>query len=177
MQQDLKERKLATSTATAKAGAGSDSGGGDAAADGKKKGGPMKLVIIAVAATILVLGGGAGAYWWFAVRVPPPPPPRAAGEVAVFEPISLNLAEGHYLKLGVSLQMYEAEAAGGHGKVKAVDGSKAMDVAIDMFTGRTMAELSDPAVRASLKEEYLVEVNEAYHDEVMEVYFTQFVMQ
>jgi flagellar FliL protein len=176
MQQDLKERKLATTT-TAKPGAGTGAAGGEDGGGGKKKGGPLKLIIIAVVATLAVIGGGIGAYWYFAIRVPPPPPPREAGDVAAFEPISLNLADGHYLKLGISLQMYEAEAAGGHGKKKTVDGSKAMDAAIDIFSGRTMEELSDPAVRDQLKEELFTQLEEPYHHEVMDVYFTQFVMQ
>jgi flagellar protein FliL len=169
----LKERKLASTTAPPKAGAG---GAGEAAegGPGKKKKRPPLLVVIA--AVVLLLGLGAGGYWWFGMRTPPPPPPPEPGEVAAFEPLSLNLADGHYLKVGIALQMVAAEG-GGHGKKEVVDGSKAKDAAIEIFSGRTMAELSDPAVRETLKEELFHRVDEAYHHEVLDVYFTEFVMQ
>jgi flagellar FliL protein len=168
----LKERKLASTTAPPKAGA---SGSADASGDAPRKRRRPPLLVV-VAAVVLLLGLAAGGYWWFAVRTPPPPPPPEPGEVAAFEPMSLNLADGHYLKIGIALQMVAAEG-GGHGKKTEVDGSKAKDAAIDIFSGRTMAELSDPAVRDTLKEELFHRVDEAYHHEVLDVYFTEFVMQ
>ncbi|MGF1661841.1 MAG: flagellar basal body-associated protein FliL [Kineosporiaceae bacterium] len=162
---------MASTTAPPKAGA-TDGGEADGGGPRKKKRRPPVLVV--VAAVVLLLGLGGGGYWWFGMRTPPPPPPPKPGEVLALEPISLNLAEGHYLKLGIALQFeYSAEK-----KVK-YDGSKALDYAIQTFSGRTMAELSDPAQREALKEELEHHVVDAYAEKtpVLDLYLTEFVMQ
>lgn len=164
----LKERKLAGNSATAQA-AGGAAGGADADAPPAKKG---KRILLMLVAFVLVAALGAGGFWWFAVRTPPPPPPPKPGEVVSMDPISLNLAEGRYLKVGIALQWaYSGE------KGKTHDGSKALDLAIDMFSGRTVEELSDPVRREALKDELLVRVGEAYEGEVLDLYLTEFVMQ
>ncbi len=139
----------------------------DEAAPPKSK---KKLIII-----VAVLAIGAAAY--FFVLKPKPaegdePPPPIPGEVLGTEPIQVNLAEGHYLRIGIALQMIEG--AGAHG---GPDPSKALDLTIEEFSGRTVAELSDHKVRAKLKKELLHHIEEAYHHEVMDVYFTEFVTQ
>ena len=37
------------------------------------------------------------------------------GPVQNLEPITLNLADGHFLKIGIALQLAEVEGGGGHG--------------------------------------------------------------
>src|SRR5215212_6087609 len=81
---------------------------------GKKK----RLIIVAV---VLVLAGG-GAYQ-FLGRGPSVPKAPEPGEVVKMDAIQLNLADGHYLKLGLALQA-TADAA------EAPEGSKALDLAI-----------------------------------------------
>lgn len=144
------------------------------ATEEKAKGGKKKLVLVLVA--VLVLGGGAG--WWFLlgpgageqaeVAEPAPEP----GEVVVVEPISLNLADGHYLRLGLGLQL--TVDAGGHGPV---DTARALDHAIDLFSGRKVSEVSSTEGRDALKAELLTRLEEAYHGEVMDLYFTDYVTQ
>lgn len=164
----LKERKLSTTTATAQAAAGA-AGGADAAAP---SGGRRKRMLLVLVAVLLIGGLGAGGYWWFAVRTPPPPPPPKPGEVVAMDPISLNLAEGRYLKVGIALQWeYSSEKGASH------DGSKALDLAIDTFSGRTVEELSDPVRREVLKDELMVRVGEAYEGKVLDLYLTEFVTQ
>lgn len=119
-------------------------------------------VLLAAAAYFFLLAPGAAE----AEEVPEP----EKGEVLRLEPISLNLANGSYLKLGMALQVV-AEAA------HKPDGSQAQDFAITLFTGRTKEELSDPAVREALKAELVAKVKEETHDEVFDVYFTEFVTQ
>jgi flagellar FliL protein len=123
------------------------------------------VLVLAGAAAYVVLGMGGGD----AEAVEPEPEP---GAVVAVEPISLNLASGHYLRLGFSLQM-TLEAAG-HGDP---DPGKAVDAAIALFSGRTVAEISDPATRETLKGEFLHELEELYHGEVMDVYLTNYVTQ
>ena len=57
------------------------------------------------------------------------------GEVVRLEPIQVNLAGGHYLKIGIALQL----TADAH----EADGSKALDATIDLFSGRSM-DAADP---------------------------------
>lgn len=147
-------------------------GGDDAAGDGSAKGGKKKLLMIAV--LVLVVGGGAA--WWFLFRggsaeaeakAEPEPVP---GAVVTLNPISINLADGHYLKIGFALQQ-TADVK------EAVDGSQALDTAISLYSGKPMAELSDPGSRDALKKELVHRVSEEYEDEVYDVYFTEYVMQ
>ena len=148
------------------------------AADGGKKGGKKKLIII-VLAVVLVLGGGVG-YWFLlgpgaggdaeagAHEEEPAPEP---GAVLTVEPVSINLAAGRYLRLGISLQFVAGDA---HGEP---DPSKALDLAIALFSGRTIEEVSSAEGRTALKAELLHQLEEAYHGDVMDVYLTDYVTQ
>ena len=82
----------------------------------------------------------------------------------------INLASGHYLKLGIALQLVE-------GAPEEVDGSKALDAAIDLFSGLPVEEVATAKERRALKEELATTLEEAYDEEVMGVYFTEFVTQ
>jgi flagellar FliL protein len=98
------------------------------------------------------------------------PPKPVAGIVVKLDPIYINLAGGHFLKLGVALQ-------GTAKATKELDGSKALDAAITVFSGKDMAKVADNTTREELKKELSKEVVDLYEDEVMDVYFTEFVMQ
>ena len=128
-----------------------------------------KMLVIVVAAVVLLGGGGAGAYFAF-FSGPSKPNPPVAGKVVPLDAITMNLAEGHFLKLKISLQA-TADAK------EEPDGSKALDIAIDQLSNRTVAELSSNAARDQAKAELRKKVSEAYEGEVMDVYFTEFVMQ
>lgn len=128
-----------------------------------KKGGKKKLLIMLV--MLLAIGGAA---YWFVVRPGSHHAPKP-GEVVRLEPIQVNLSGGHYLKVGVALQM-TADA-------KEADGSMALDATIDLFSGRSMAELTRADERAKLKKDLERELDHRYEGEVMGVYFTDFVTQ
>jgi len=98
------------------------------------------------------------------------PPKPVAGLVVKLDPIYINLAGGHFLKLGVALQ-------GTAKATKDLDGSKALDAAITVFSGKDMAKVADNTTREELKKQLSKEVVDLYEDEVMDVYFTEFVMQ
>ncbi|MFS0700300.1 flagellar basal body-associated protein FliL [Cellulomonas sp. 179-A 4D5 NHS] len=124
---------------------------------------------------LLVLGGGAG--YWFVLgpgstssaeaEVEPEPEP---GKVQTVESFSLNLAGGRYLRLGLGLQL-SAEV------LEDIDTSKAVDRALTLFSGRTLEEVSSPEGRTALKDELTRLLKEAYHGEVIAVYFTDYVTQ
>lgn len=128
-----------------------------------KKSRKKLLLVIGLVAAL------AAGYWFFMMKPAGAEAAPEPGEVVKLEPIQLNLAGGHYLKIGIALQL-TAEA-------HEADGSKALDATIDMFSGRSMDQLTRPESREKLKDELEKELEELYHGEVMEVYFTDFVTQ
>ncbi|WP_127126448.1 flagellar basal body-associated protein FliL [Georgenia sp. SYP-B2076] len=92
------------------------------------------------------------------------------GIVVPIDPISVNLTDGHYLRFGFTMQMTKEATA-------EVQTAKALDIAIEVFSGRDPAELNDPARRAELKNELLRQLSEAFEGQVMDVYLTDFVTQ
>ncbi|MFN0283978.1 MAG: flagellar basal body-associated protein FliL [Kineosporiaceae bacterium] len=154
---------MATKTADAEAKDGEKEAG--------KGGGKMKLMLMVLPTLLLV---GALAYFLFLKPAPeaapaeePPPEP---GIVVVLEPVTINLASGHYLKLGMTLQATAAVA-------EAVDGSKALDAAIDLYSGMPIDEISSSDGREKSKDELIEKVKEAYEDEIYDIYYTTFVYQ
>lgn len=142
----------------------------DEAAEGgekkNKKGGKKKLLLIAVA--LLVVAGSA---YWFVLK--PSGSAEAGpkpGAILPLESTQINLASGHYLKIGIALQLVE-------GAPEEVDGSKALDATIELFSGRTIDEVANTKDRRELKEELETTLEKAYEDEVMGIYFTEFVTQ
>lgn len=143
-----------------------------------RRGGGRRKVLVLV--LVLALLAGAGAAYWFllgpgaapddgaAVEVVEPAP--EPGEVLTVDAISLNLAGGHYLRLGIALQL-TADAE------KAPDPAVALDHAIALFSGRTVEEVSSPEGREALKGELSERLAEAYEGQVMGVYFTDYVSQ
>lgn len=143
------------------------------------KGGSKKKLLIIVLAVLLVGGGGAG---WFFLMGPgaakgeehaeePAPEP---GEVLTIESININLADGHYLRIGMALQMTVESASSGHGEVQA---APALDHAIALYSGRPVTEVASPEGREALKAELLHRLEEPYHGGVMGLYFTEYVTQ
>lgn len=138
---------------------------------GKDKGKPgskkKKLIIMAVA----LLAAAGGGYYMLApggeTTAEPEPVP---GKVLLLDAITLNLADGHYLKLTLALQ---ATADTEH----ELDGSQALDLAVSHFSNLPVAELVTNESREASKQELLHEISEAYHHMVMDIYLTEFVIQ
>jgi flagellar FliL protein len=137
-----------------------------------KKG--RKKLLVAVLALVLVLGGVAGYVFLLAPKdgaVAEAAPEPEPGTVLVVDSISINLAAGRYLRLGLGLQLTTDV-----GKEEP-DTARALDLAIALFSQRTIEEVNDLTQRAALKAELVRELDEAYEGEVMDVYFTDFVTQ
>ena len=139
---------------------------------------PKKKLLLIVVAVVVLLGGGAG-YWFLmgpgsgsGTEVPVAEPEIAPepGEVFVIEAVSLNLAGGHYLRLGLGLQLTTEV-------VEEPDAAKALDLAIGLFSGRSLEEAQSAEGREALRAELAVLLEEAYHGDVMGVYFTDYVTQ
>ena len=135
----------------------------DAATPRDKK----KLIAITLVAVMVMAGAG-----WFLFLKPGLGAHQAPepGQVLGLESIQVNLSGGNYLKLGIALQLTVDVK-------EAPDGSKALDAAIDLFSGRSMVELVRPGQRDKLKEELANELKKLYDGEVIAIYFTDFVTQ
>ncbi|GGK18046.1 hypothetical protein GCM10010124_08310 [Pilimelia terevasa] len=139
------------------------------AAEAPKK--SKKKLMIMIIAAVLLLGGGGGAYFVFfahsaEAEAEPPPEP---GPVVSMDPVTVNLADGHYLRVSLALQTtLDAEE---------VDGAKALDLAIALYGEKKYAELATAAGRAKAKKELVAEVKEAYENQVYDIYFKEFVTQ
>lgn len=155
---------------------GAKGGSGEAGDSEAAPAGGNKKLIIGIAAGVVVLVLAVGGGLFFMLNQPKADaaetkPEYVPGEVLPLDPISINLNDGHYLRLGLSLQL-TTEAAG-----HKPDGSKALDLAIETFSGQPIEEVNEAQGRAHLKEELTEKVAEAYHHKVMAIYFTQFVTQ
>lgn len=137
----------------------------EAAPEEAKGGGKKKIIILLVVVLVAF-----GAVYWFMLKPSGPKPPPEPGEVVALEPIQINLADGHYLRIGIALQM-SAEVA------HEPDGSKALDATIDLFSGAEKDELVNPKARKEYKEKLMKTLEHDYHGEVLEVFFTEFVTQ
>ena len=131
----------------------------------EKKGGKKKLLLVLV----LVLALGGAGYWFFLKPSGGPKEPEP-GAVVKLDAIQVNLADSHYLRIGIALQA--SKDAG-----EELDGSKALDATIELFSGRSQDELARGAYRDKLKEKLAHTLEETYDGEVIGVYFTDFVTQ
>ncbi|GGN15304.1 flagellar FliL protein [Actinoplanes campanulatus] len=135
----------------------------------------MLMIIIALA-MVLLGGGGVGAFFMLGSDSASAEEKPEKGVVVTIEnPLTVNLADGHYLKVGFALQMTKKAGE------EEIDTSEALNLAIEQYTGRTVAELSTEAGRVKLKGELLEKIEKAYEEDgkqmVMDLYFTSFVTQ
>jgi flagellar FliL protein len=144
--------------------------------DGEKKGN-SRLRIVVIALAILVIAGGVYIFLGRGAETAP-----AATEVAVaapvvngavikLEPIFINLKDDRFLKLGLALQTSL------EGKDAELDGSMALDAAIEVFSDKDIQQLVGGTGRSELKEQLIELVTEGYGSQVTDIYFTEFVMQ
>lgn len=131
--------------------------------EGKGKGKRKKVL---VAAVLVLVVGAAG---WFFFLKPDAESAPVPGEVMVLDSIQVNLAAGHYLRLGLALQLDE--------EAHEVNGSKALDAAITVFSGLEIADVARGEQREELRGELMEKLDEAYHGDVLEVFYTEFVTQ
>ena len=107
-----------------------------------------------------------------------------SGPVVVLDPITLNMSDGRYLKVGLALELKEKKEEGKEkdkGKGGDTDPTKgyarALDIAIAVLGGQTYDGLVSAEGRSQAKAALAERLHEAYGDKVYDVYFTEFVMQ
>ncbi|WP_222192287.1 flagellar basal body-associated FliL family protein [Modestobacter italicus] len=142
-------------------------------------GGKKKLLVMGLVA---VLALGAAAYFFLfsgSGEAEAEPAPEAGSVVLAVDPVAINLAGGSYLKLGFTLQFSlaydESAGGGGHGGGATPDGSKAMDIAISQFSGAALSDVQTN--REAMKAAFEAAVIEAYHGDVYELWYTEYVTQ
>src|SRR5689334_13935875 len=145
----------------------------EGAAEAPKKSNKMMLIIIVAA--VVLLGGGGGAFFMMKSSPAAPQKPTKGSVTAIEDSLTINLADSHYLKLQFSLQ--QTSDAGS----ESLDTSEAIELAIDEYTGKTVAELSTEKGREAIKEDLVAKIVKAYTEDktemVMDVYYTAFVTQ
>lgn len=88
--------------------------------------------------------------------------------------MNLNLADGHFLSVAVSLNLCPDIVVGEPSKWPA---APAKDIVVSTLSGASMEVLSTPEGREEARELLTAKMREAYPDEVYEVFFSEFVMQ
>ena len=144
----------------------------EAPAEAPKKSKKMLMIIVAA---VVLLGGGGGAFFMMKGGSKAEAAPKKGVVTAIDSAITINLTDGHYLKLGFSLQQTADTGT------EVVDTSEALNLAIDEYTGKTVAELSTEKGREAAKADLLTQIVKAYTvdgtKEVMDIYYTSFVTQ
>jgi flagellar FliL protein len=123
--------------------------------EAEAKGGKKKLILMVAPVLILVAAAG-----WFFLLKPSPAgaatalPAPSPGTVVTMDSTTMNLAGGHFLKFGMTLQLVKGATE--------ADGSEAMDLAINEFSGMTIDELSSSKGRNEAKDELIARIKLAY---------------
>jgi flagellar FliL protein len=136
-----------------------------------------KKKLLLILGVVVVLAAAAAYYFLVmakgsAAAEPAAPEPGAVHKV---EAMSINLADGRYLRIAVGLQLTLDGGTDGHGGE--FDDSKARNAIIDLFSGRPVAEVAPGEAREALRQELATTLEESYHGGVMDVYLIDFVTQ
>jgi flagellar protein FliL len=154
----------------------------DSSAKGKSNLVPAVVLAVGIAAGGYFMGGGtteAATETIEAVDEAPEP-----GDVAELDALTVNLAGGRFLRVGVSfLTVKDFEVI--HGDPKKGEPSRfkpeyenrLRDQVIAMFAGRQLSDVVGSEQLQDAKAELLERANEVVGDKVLEVYFTEFVTQ
>ena len=147
-----------------------------------------KKLVAVVAVALVALGGG---YKFGFAKEAKPKPSKIHGEVYVLgKDFLVNLADGHYAKLGVAIVVDHGASApaggGGHGAAspKPPEGygplpqeAAVRDIVTDTLTDVEQDELTNGRGRTELKERILKRVKQATDVPIHEVLFTDVSVQ
>jgi len=138
--------------------------------DAEKGGGKKKLILILA---VVVLAAAGAAYFFVFSGGSAEAKEPVAGAVVVLDPVAVNLAGGGYLKVGVALQLTADVGA------EAPDGSKATDLVISTFSQAKPADVTGArdALKAALQKKIIDAYTEDGVEQVMGIYYTQYVTQ
>lgn len=144
-----------------------------------EKGGGRKIILLAaIFVGVALLGAGAMAGGLIggnereaaATEPTEAPSPEDLGMLVELESLTINLADGRFLKIGVAIEL-------GPDVSEEPPTAPIYDAMIAEFNRHTMGQLADPAVRAGTKANLLTSLSGTYGDQIAGVYYTEFVMQ
>lgn len=144
------------------------------AGTGKKKkllGGLAALALLG-GGYVVTSGGGSADAAEPAEEVAEPVP----GAVVTLDAITLNLADGRFLKVGIALQLVEGAPAPAEADVAGF-AAPALDEAISTLGAMSYQDLVAPGGRDAAKAALSTQIAERYEGDVLGVYFTELVMQ
>lgn len=105
-------------------------------------------------------------------------PEQHGGPVVSLPSITINLADGKFLRLGVALQLPDAATVPAEAAADPKNfGARALDSAIEVMSSYASPDLSTAEGRAAAKEKLSETVVNRYGGEVAGIYLTDFVMQ
>ena len=154
----------------------------DTGAKGKSNLVPAVVLALGIAAGGYFMGGGGAAATTESAE--PAEAVVEPGEVAELDALTVNLAGGRFLRVGVSfLTTKELEVVPGDPKkgeparFKPEYENRMRDQVIAMFAGRDLSEVVGAEQLEEAKTELLERANGVVGDKILEVYFTEFVTQ
>ena len=141
----------------------------------------MSKNIIIIALVVLLIGGGAGGYFFMAKKSgtakaepPPPPPPPKLAYVDVKE-MTMRLADAnteHYIKLSPVLGVPVAKSEEMTDKLPVV-----RDRIVSVVTARSSTDLTSPTGKDKLKADLMTALHRDFHDDVAEIYFSDYLVE
>ncbi len=138
-----------------------------------KDGNPVKTSFFkskkAIIGLVVLLGAAGGGYMM--LKPTKAGPPRAGVTVAL-DANTVNLTDGHYLKIQLAIQL-----VAGKGTASSFQASPAQQLIINEFSDRSADSLLASSVRQQLMTELTNKLKAAYPGAVFQVYVTQFVTQ
>lgn len=165
-----------------------------------ESGGSKRLIVIVVMCVVIAgagfvlggrLSGGGAAESAEAVEEPTEELPKTKiDEIVELEPLNVNLAGGHYLRVAVAIALHhdeehaeESGGGGGHGgggddeDAPSIATAPASDLVLTTFAGRDMQELATPEGREAARHDLHEGLVAFYGESIITVLFTEFVMQ
>jgi flagellar FliL protein len=172
MSEHKRPERIAANMSKSSSSPGATTGGsGDEKQTGKGKKSKVKLIAIVL---VLLLAGGAVAK--FTVLAPPAKASAEAvkkkpakGPVIAMDDMTLNLANGAYLRLKISLQTAK-------GTSEELDTAAAAQDIIDTFSNLTTAQLTGSPNRKKYQDLLLKKLQEDYPKQILDVPYQEFVM-
>ena len=143
----------------------------------------MSKKLIIIVAAVLLLGGSAGGYYYFfmakkhkvAKAAPPPPPPPIKLAYVDVKEMTLRLADAdseHYIKLSPALGVPVAKSDEMTEKLPVV-----RDRIVGVITAHTSQDLVSPAGKDKLKTELMTALHRDFHEDVVEIYFSDYLVE
>lgn len=104
------------------------------------------------------------------------------GTLISLDAINVNLSDGHFLRIAVTLELSEEKSEYVAAKTKkdktyAFPSAPAADMVLAVFSGRVMSDLQTPEGRDAARIALEEAVHGVYGDDVVHIYLTEFVMQ